>query len=81
MLPLCFSLAQMYRLKGMIVILPKLYLTTTKRGTLSCIVHAFGQREPNLFAHKAIFLYPFLVILKNQRYICNLLLIKHKGGK
>jgi hypothetical protein len=39
---LIHSLVQMYRLKGNIVILTKLYPATINRGTMPCIVHDFS---------------------------------------
>jgi hypothetical protein len=44
-LPLACSLVQMYRLKGILVILPKLYLIPINRGTMLCIGHVFWVRE------------------------------------
>jgi hypothetical protein len=40
-LPLAYSLVQMYRFKGIFVILLKLYLTPINRGIVPCIGHAF----------------------------------------
>jgi hypothetical protein len=41
--PLVCSLVQVYRLKGVIVILPKLYPVNINRGTISCIFQLLGR--------------------------------------
>jgi hypothetical protein len=43
-IPLFKSITHMYRLKDINVILPKLYLTTINRGTMTCIKDAFWAR-------------------------------------
>jgi hypothetical protein len=72
----------MYKFKGIIVILSKLYPTPINRGIVPCIRHTFLARE-SYFAlpTKVYFLYLRVVTPRSQTYTCNSLLIEKGRSK
>jgi hypothetical protein len=62
----------MYKFKGIIVILSKLYPTPINRGIVPCIRHTVLARE-SYFAlpTKVYFLYLRVITPRSQTYTCN----------
>lgn len=81
-LSLAYSLVQMYSLKDIFVVLPKLYLTPINRETMLCTRDAFWLEKIEICCLQSYISLTFhLVIPRSRRYTCNLLLIYNEKRK